>query len=270
MQLGRRHGDIRFEAACTRALALGFCHYQTVKNILSAGQDRLPLEPPAETNPTPTDANIRDAEYYATTHEEEDRSGRTDARQAQRHEARRDGDPFQQQLQTGEAATLGFEERFGLLADAEWTAREQRKLQRHLHTAKLRYPASLEAIDFTHPRRLNRQQILTLGTCAWLAERHNLIVTGPCGIGKSFLACALVERACRRGFTARYVRMPRLLHELAVGPTGTPSSATPIRPTRSATACSTSWAWIQAEADTSRGDLSIPQAAWGVRPGARQ
>ena len=72
-RLGRRHGNIRFEAACTRALALGFCHYQTVKNILSAGQDRLPLEPPAETNPTPTHANIRDAEYYATTHEEEDR-----------------------------------------------------------------------------------------------------------------------------------------------------------------------------------------------------
>ena len=126
-------------------------------------------------------------------------------------------DAFQQQLQTDEAATLGFEERLGLLADAEWTAREQRKLQRRLHSAKLRYPASLEAVDFTRARRLNRQQVLTLGTCAWLAERHNLIVSGPCGIGKSFLACAFVERACRRGFTARYVRMPRLLHELAVG-----------------------------------------------------
>ena len=126
-------------------------------------------------------------------------------------------DAFQQQLQTDEAAALGFEERLGLLVDAEWTAREQRKLQRRLHTAKLRYPASLEAVDFTHPRRLNRQQVLTLGTCAWIAERHNLVLTGPCGIGKSFLACAFVERACRRGFTARYLRMPRLLHELAVG-----------------------------------------------------
>ena len=126
-------------------------------------------------------------------------------------------DAFQNQLQTNEAAMLSFEERFGLLADAEWTAREQRKLQRRLHTAKLRYPATLEAVDFTHARRLNRQQILTLGTCAWLAERHNLVITGPCGIGKSFLACAFVERACRRGFTARYVRMPRLLHEVAVG-----------------------------------------------------
>ena len=90
---------------------------------------------------------------------------------------------LQQQQQTGEAATLGFEERFGLLADAEWTAREQRKLQRRLHIAKLRYPASLEAVDFTHPRRRNRQQIQTLGACACLAERHNSIVTGPCDPG---------------------------------------------------------------------------------------
>ena len=74
MQQGRRYGNIRLEAACARALALGACRYHTVKNILSAGQDRLPLEPPAETNPTPTHANIRNADYYAaTTPEEEDR-----------------------------------------------------------------------------------------------------------------------------------------------------------------------------------------------------
>ena len=126
-------------------------------------------------------------------------------------------DAWRQQIQTDEAAALSFDERLGLLVDAEWTAREQRKLERRLRTAKLRYPATLEAVDFTHPRRLNRQQILTLGACAWVTERHNLIVTGPTGIGKSFLSCAFVERACRRGFTARYVRMPRLLHELAVG-----------------------------------------------------
>ena len=123
----------------------------------------------------------------------------------------------QHQCHSDEAATLSFEERLGLLVDAEWTAREQRTLQRRLRTAKLRYPATLEAIDFTHPRRLNRQQVLTLGSGAWIAERHYLLITGPTGIGKSFLACAFVERACRRGFTARYVRMPRLLHEVAVG-----------------------------------------------------
>ena len=126
-------------------------------------------------------------------------------------------DAWRQQIQTDEATALSFDERLGLLVDTEWTAREQRKLERRLRTARLRYPATLEAVDFTHPRRLKRQQLLTLGTCAWIAERHNLILLGPTGIGKSFLACALVERACRRGFAARYVRMPRLLHELAVG-----------------------------------------------------
>ena len=102
-------------------------------------------------------------------------------------------DACHHQLQTAEAAALGFEERFGLLVDAEWTAREQRKLQRRLRTAKLRHPATLEAVDFTHPRRLNRQQVLTLGAGAWIAERHNLLLIGPTGIGKSFLACAFVE-----------------------------------------------------------------------------
>ena len=125
-------------------------------------------------------------------------------------------DAFQQQLQSGEAATLGFEERFGLLVDAESTAREQRKLAAP-PDGQIALSGDARAVDFTRARQLNRQQILTLGTCAWVAERHNLIVTGPCGIGKSFLACAFVERACRRGFTARYLRMPRLLHELAVG-----------------------------------------------------
>ena len=123
----------------------------------------------------------------------------------------------QQQLRAGAAATLSFEERLGLLVDTEWTAREQRKLTRRLQAAKLRYAASLEAVDFTHPRRLHRQQVLTLGSCAWITDHHNLLITGPTGIGKSFLACAFVERACRRGFTASYLRMPRLLHQLAVG-----------------------------------------------------
>jgi DNA replication protein DnaC len=124
----------------------------------------------------------------------------------------------QQQLRAGDAATLSFEERLGLVVDIEWTAREQRKLTRRLQAAKLRYPAAaLEAIDFSHPRRLQRQQVLSLGSCRWIADHHNLLITGPTGIGKSFLACAFVERACRRGFTARYIRLPRLLHELAVG-----------------------------------------------------
>lgn len=125
---------------------------------------------------------------------------------------------FEQQLGSGEHAKLSFEERVGLLIDCEWTAREQRKQTRRLRVAKPRYKsASLEDVDFKHPRGLNRQQVLSLGSCSWIQDQHNLVITGPTGIGKSYLASAFVQRACRQGFTARYIRMPRLLHEVSVG-----------------------------------------------------
>lgn len=122
----------------------------------------------------------------------------------------------EQQLGSAEHARLGFEERLGLLVDSEWTAREQRKLTRRLRAAKLRHAACIEDVDFKHPRGLDRRQVLGLGSCEWIASRYNLLITGPTGIGKSYLACAFVERACRRGYSAAYTRMPRLLHDLAV------------------------------------------------------
>lgn len=122
----------------------------------------------------------------------------------------------EQQRGSSQYAALSFEERLGLLVETEWTAREQRTLARRLRTAKLRYPASLEDVDFTTPRGLVREVVLSLGTGAWIRDHHNLVITGPTGIGKSFLACAFVERACRHGFSAVYVRAPRLLHDLAV------------------------------------------------------
>jgi DNA replication protein DnaC len=120
------------------------------------------------------------------------------------------------QLGSAEHARLSFDERLGLLADAEWTFREQRKLTKRLRAARLRYPASLEDVDFKHPRALDRQQVLSLGNCSFIEQRHNLLISGPTGIGKSYLACAFVERACRRGHNAAYVRLPRLLQQLAV------------------------------------------------------
>ncbi len=113
---------------------------------------------------------------------------------------------FTQQMGSSDYAELSFEERVGLIIDSEWIGREQRKLTRRLRAAKLRYPASLEDVDFKAPRRLKRQQVLSLGTCAWIQERHNLVLTGPTGIGKSYLACAFVERACRKGFNAYYAQ----------------------------------------------------------------
>lgn len=124
---------------------------------------------------------------------------------------------FERQLASSEYAELSFEERVGLMVDTEWTARENRKLARRLRGAKLRHAACIEDINFKAPRGLNRQQVLTLGSCAWVGARHNVIIIGPTGIGKSYLSCAFVERACRKGFNAQYARAPRLLHELAVG-----------------------------------------------------
>jgi len=123
---------------------------------------------------------------------------------------------LEQQLASDEYARLSFEERVSFLIDNEWNYREQRKLKRRLDAAKLRYQASLEDVDFKHPRGLDRQQVLSLGQCGWIRNRHNLVITGPTGIGKSYLACAFVERSCRRGMSAGYVRLPWLLQQLAV------------------------------------------------------
>src|SRR5256712_1282539 len=123
---------------------------------------------------------------------------------------------FEQQRGSAPHAELAFDDRFGLLVEAEWTAREQRRLTQRLRNARLRYPASLEDIDFTTPRGLSRDVVLSLGSGAWIRDHYNLLVTGPTGIGKSWLASAFVESACRHGFMATYLRAPRLVHELAV------------------------------------------------------
>ncbi len=125
-------------------------------------------------------------------------------------------DAFQRQLATTQSSALSFEERLGLLIDAEWSGREQRKLDQRLRTARLRHSASLEDVDFKAHRGLSRDLVLSLGRGDWLRERQNLLITGPTGVGKSYLACAFAERACRSGFTALYLRAPRLYQELAV------------------------------------------------------
>jgi DNA replication protein DnaC len=124
---------------------------------------------------------------------------------------------FQRQLGNPEVADLSFEDRVGLLVDAEWTHREQRKLRRRLRQANLRRQASLEDIDWLSPRRgLDKALVQSLATCAWIAQHRNLILIGPTGIGKSWLGEAFAERACRSGYSAYCVRASRLFHELHV------------------------------------------------------
>lgn len=123
---------------------------------------------------------------------------------------------FQDQLRRPELAGLEFAERVGLMIDAEWTARQQRQQRRRLKAARLRHQACLEDIDWSTPRGLDRSVILSLGTCAFVADHRNLLITGATGVGKSFLACAFADRACRSGYSACYIRAPQLYHDLSV------------------------------------------------------
>jgi DNA replication protein DnaC len=123
---------------------------------------------------------------------------------------------LREQLDSSQYLALSFDERFGLLVDREAEARDSRRLALRLKAAKLRQEATVEDIDFRTPRGLDRSTILNLAQAGWVAAKHNLLVTGPTGAGKSFLACALTHAAIRRGHTALYVRTPRLLAELAL------------------------------------------------------
>src|SRR5437763_92390 len=123
---------------------------------------------------------------------------------------------LREQLEGSQYTSLSFEERFGLLVDREAEARDSRRLALRLKAAKLRQEATMEDLDFRAPRGLDKAVVLSLAQAGWVAAKHNLLVTGPTGAGKSFLACALAHAAIRRGHTALYVRTPRLLAELAL------------------------------------------------------
>lgn len=125
---------------------------------------------------------------------------------------------FRQALQEQQAnpkyTELAFEERLSLLVDHECTQRRENRIRRNIHTAAFPTSASLEDLDLSPSRGLERRTILDLGQCNWISSRQNMIVLGPTGSGKSFLACAFGTAAARNGFTVRYHRTSRLLHTL--------------------------------------------------------
>ena len=120
-------------------------------------------------------------------------------------EAGRTGDP-----------ELSFAERFGLLVERQWTAREEGRLARRMKAAQLRMEASVEEIDFRSPRGLDRGVFLELCELGFLRQTGNVIITGATRLGKTYLACALADRVLRRGHTALYRRVPKLVFELAL------------------------------------------------------
>lgn len=121
---------------------------------------------------------------------------------------------YTQQTENLSVLDLPFEERFGLLLDAEWLHRQNRQLTCHLKNAKFRQIACIEDIDFHFQRDLDRHLIHTLALCEWVSKCQNILISGPTGVGKSFLSCALGNSACRHGFTTRYFRISKLLEEL--------------------------------------------------------
>ncbi len=123
---------------------------------------------------------------------------------------------FEQYLDGHADEGLSFADRFGLMVDREWTERQDRKLKRRLSLAKLREPACVEDVNYRHPRGLDRSVFERLATCRWIENRENLVLTGPTGIGKTWLVCALAHQACRQGHTVLYKRFPRLMEELRI------------------------------------------------------
>jgi DNA replication protein DnaC len=118
-------------------------------------------------------------------------------------------------LASTQHAALTFEERLSLLVQHEITDRQSQRLAQRLRWAKLPQPAALEDLDTRTPRGLDPKLIAVLAALAWIKDKLNVLITGPCGVGKSFVASALAHAACRADYSVRSYRLPRLLEELA-------------------------------------------------------
>lgn len=128
-------------------------------------------------------------------------------------------DALQEQLEQPDINQLSFDERLALLVERECIMRENRRLTTRLRQARLKVSSCLEDMDYAAPRGLSKTVVRQLAECSWISRKQNLLITGPTGTGKTYLACALANQACRQGFTARYFRLPRLFQilELARG-----------------------------------------------------
>jgi DNA replication protein DnaC len=123
---------------------------------------------------------------------------------------------LEEQMKMPDIEKLSFEERFGLLVDREMIDRQNRRFKTRLSKAKLRQSACLEDIDFRYPRGLDKSVMMQLASGQWIKEANNVLIIGPTGVGKTYLACALAHKACQQDYSALYFRMPRLLQQLDI------------------------------------------------------
>lgn len=126
-------------------------------------------------------------------------------------------DSYKEQTADAKYQELSFEERLGLMVDIEWSRRKSNRLARLIKRADLRFSqACIEDIEYYPDRKLDKMQILRLASCNYIQEKHNIIIMGAAGNGKTYMGCALGVAACRNYYTVKYIRLPDLLNELAV------------------------------------------------------
>lgn len=123
---------------------------------------------------------------------------------------------FKEQLEQPSLRELSFEERFGMLVERQWAWKENKRLRRLLKEAKLKLQACVEDIDYRTPRGMEKSVILSLASCNWIRNHQNLLISGPTGVGKTFLACAFAQKTCREGFRSLYLRSPQFFYQITL------------------------------------------------------
>jgi DNA replication protein len=123
---------------------------------------------------------------------------------------------YRRQMQNPELNAMPFDERFGLLVDTEWVTRQNKRLSNLVRKAGMKYNCAIEEIIYNSDRNIDRQTMMQLATCSWIVDGLNAIITGPTGVGKTFIGCALGNAACRNNFKVLFKRVPRLLTDLAI------------------------------------------------------